>query len=150
MLSARTPKLSVALHCGSVSARHAEYPNSAKPALIATADDVLPQPPFWFTRAMTCVFGNRISTVCLYRGKRTIRKDRPPNVCLYGGTLPNGALKCISDRTLALFAFCVTNVIRRSPASETAIDRRSSISEALRSLDAFPRSGPVGDRDFGH
>lgn len=61
MLSDRIPKLSVALHCGSVSARHAEYPRLQKAAAMAIDEHVLPQPPFWFTSAITCVLGNLIA-----------------------------------------------------------------------------------------
>jgi hypothetical protein len=43
---ALTPKLSVALHCGSVSAMHVDYPRLQKPAARATAEVVLPHPPF--------------------------------------------------------------------------------------------------------
>jgi hypothetical protein len=56
--SGSTPKLSVELHCGSVSTTQAEYPSDAKAAAVEMVLLVFPQPPFWLAKTMTWVSRN--------------------------------------------------------------------------------------------
>jgi len=44
--SGSTPRLSVALHCGSVSITHTLYPSAANAPAVATVLLVFPHPPF--------------------------------------------------------------------------------------------------------
>src|SRR4051812_23023674 len=57
---------------------------------MATEEDVLPHPPFWFTSAMTWVLGNLITEpYTSIEADPTIPKIRAQGVCLCRGTTEN-------------------------------------------------------------